>query len=157
MNLTQRNVSYFGTDLPYFSSSSSTSKTITSSLTQSITATVVVNVAQCSFSATYEGNGVNEDSCSDNVATFTLTDIPAGESELILSYLDINCSSNTGASIIIILVFSALAIVTLTFIIIMKFKEGEFDVKVLIIVFIAIIMGLVLFTQIAQLTGEVCA
>lgn len=141
---------------PLSISGTSTSKTITSSLSDSITATVVVNVAQCSFSATYQGNGVNEDSCSDNVATFTLTDIPAGASELALQYLDINCSSNTGASIIIILVFCALAIVSLTFIIVVKFREGELDVKLLIIVFIAIIVGLVLFTQVAQITGGVC-
>lgn len=142
---------------PLSISGSSTSKTITSSLTQSITATVVVNVAQCSFSAEYESNGVEEISCSDNVATFNLEDIPTGVSELTLSYLDINCSTNTGASIIIILVFSALSIVALTFIIVVKFREGEFDVKLLIIVFIAIIVGLVLFTQVAQLTGSVCS
>lgn len=137
-------------------SGTSTSKTITSQLSQSVNASVIVNVGSCSFTANYNGNGVNEDSCSDNIATFTLTNIPAGASQLTLSYLDINCSSNTGASIIIILVFSALAIVALTFIIVLKFKEGELDVKLLIIVFIAIIVGLVLFTQVAQLTGGVC-
>lgn len=141
---------------PLSISGSSTSKTITSQLSQAINATVVVDVQQCSFSATYKGNGINEDSCSNNVATFTLTDIPAGASELALQYLDINCSSNTGASVVIILIFSALAIVALTFIIVMKFREGELDVKLLIVVFIAIIVGLVLFTQIAQLTGSVC-
>jgi len=142
---------------PLSISGSSTSKTITSSLSQAITATVVVNVGSCSFDATYEGNGVEQESCGGGITTFTLTDIPAGTSELSLVYLDIDCSSNTGASIILILIFSALAIVALTFILVMKFKEGELDVKVLIIVFIAIIVGLVLFTQIAQLTGSVCS
>ena len=143
--------------IPISVSGSSTSKTISSGLSQSVNATVIVNVAQCSFSATYQGNLVNEDSCSDNVATFTLNEIPGGSSVLSFTYLDIACSSNTSASIIIILVFCALAIVALTFILIVKFREGEFDVKILIIVFIAIVVGLVLFTQVAQLTGGVCS
>lgn len=142
---------------PISISGTSTQKTITSTLSQSVDTMVIVDVAQCSFSAKYQGVDVNEDSCSNNVATFTLTDIPAGESVLGLTYLDINCSSNTSASIIIILAFCALSIVALTFILIVKFREGEFDVKILIIVFIAIIVGIVLFTQVAQLTGEVCS
>lgn len=154
MNITNEDMTGF--NAPYISSTSSTSKTITSQLSQAINATVVVNVNQCSFKATYEGSNIQEDSCADGQATFTLTDIPTGESFLELSYLDLNCSSNTGASIAIILIFSALAIVAITFIIVMKFKEGELDVKILIIVFIALIVGLVLFTQIAQLTGSVC-
>lgn len=141
---------------PISVSGTSTSKTITSQLSQAINATVIVDVSQCSFKATYEGSNIQEDSCADGQATFTLIDIPASESFLELSYLDLNCSSNTGASIAIILIFSALAIVAITFIIVMKFKEGELDVKILIIVFIALIVGLVLFTQIAQLTGSVC-
>lgn len=142
---------------PLSISGSSTSKTITSSLTQSINATVVVNVGSCSFDATYNGNGVQEQSCGGGIATFTLTDIPAGTSQLTLVYLDIDCSTNTSASIIIILAFSALAIVALSLILVARFKEGELDIKTLIIVFIEIIVGLVLFTQIAQLTGSVCS
>lgn len=142
---------------PLSISGTSTSKTITSTLSQGVNATVIVNVAQCSFSATYQGNKINEDSCNDNIATFTLNEIQGGNSILGFTYLDLACSSNTNASVVIILVFSALAIVALTFILVMKFKAGELDTNILIIVFIAIIVGLVLFTQIAQITGGVCS
>ena len=140
---------------PLSISGSSTSKTITSSLTDSITATVVVNVAQCSFSATYEGDGVNEDSCIDNIATFTLTDIPAQESELQLSYLDINCDANTSAGSVIILIFTALAIMSISLFLVIK--RDELTIQILLVAFITIMVGIALFIQIAQNLGGVCA
>lgn len=140
---------------PISLSGSSTSKTITSTLSQNINATVVVNVAQCTFGAKYKGTSINRDSCDNNVATFSLMEIPSGSSELTLSYVDINCSSNTSASVTIILLLSALAIVTVTIVLVVK--GGSIDSKVLILTFISIIVGLILFTAIAQNLGGVCS
>ena len=84
MNITNRNMTGF--NAPYISASSSTSKTITSQLSQAINATVVVYTATCTFTATYNGNAVNAQSCINEVATFNLNNIPSGSSLLTLDY-----------------------------------------------------------------------
>lgn len=129
MNLTQEDASYLGTDLPYFSSSSSTTKTITSTLSDSVTATVIVN-ADCDVigTATYQGNPVTEEDCTNDQATFILTDIPTGDSILLLSengaIVDICAESDitfmdaagiAGILLTIILIGAGLAIMLLSF------------------------------------------
>lgn len=156
MNITNRNMTGF--NAPYISASSSTSKTITSQLSQAITATVVVNVDDCTDDEwQYKGQDINYESCGGGVATFSLEDIPAGTSTLELVYVDINCSTNTGASVTIILVFSALAVLSLGLILVVKWREGDLDVGVLIMVFVGIIVSLGLFIAVAQNLGGVCS
>ena len=136
-------------------SGSSTSKTITSSLTQSITATVIVNVDNCLFNARYEGQPIENNNCNGNTATFILTDIPAGESTLLLSSVDINCSANVSAGSTIILVFTALAIMGIALFLVVK--RDELTIQILLVAFISIMVGIALFIQIAQNLGGACA
>lgn len=142
MNLTQRNASYFGTDLPYFSSSTSTSKTITSSLSQSITATVIVNAEACPINAVYQGNAVSSSSCVDgDTALFILSDVPNGNSILALNEYSDQVSDNLCVTLFnsygefgryIPTIFAVLALlVTFGIIALLIFavKEGMIDVS----------------------------
>lgn len=129
LNLTTPNQYYLGTALPYFSSSTSTSKTITSTLSQSVNATVIVN-GDCNVvgNVVYQGETITPDSCTNNQLTFTLNDIPSGASLLTLNsnqaIIDICNESDmtftdaagiAGIILTIILIGGALSIVLLSF------------------------------------------
>ncbi len=155
MNLTNRNMTGF--NAPYISASSSTSKTITSQLSQAVNATVVVSVSQCEFDAEYNNIGVEPISCAGGVATFVLTDIPAGTSTLLLVAVVENCDALTSGSVTIILVFSALAVLSLSLVLVWKWREGDLDIKTLLVVFIAVMVSLGLFVAVAQNLSGVCS
>ena len=83
VNMTNRNMTGIP---PYISSSTSTTKTITSTLSQSVNATVIVNVAKCPIGASYQSVNYNYDSCSGGIVIYSLNNIPNGNSNLVLSF-----------------------------------------------------------------------
>lgn len=175
MNLTQEDASYFGTDLPYFSSSTSTSKTITSSLTQSIDATVVVNVADCEFAedfSTYQGNHVTPSSCSGGIGTYILT-IPSGSSLLLIggsSQIEQGvCSTllnlhtlTAGKMALLFLAFTFMIVLgAVSWIFYLTGDKADAGSGVnpymMIIVFIAMLIGAILVGISALITTSLCA
>lgn len=155
MNLTQRNASYLGTALPYISSSSTTSKTITSGLTASINASVIITVNTCELTASYRGQNIEADSCSSGQAIFILNEIPTGNS--VLSLFQAVCQSNERFAFNLILIFSVLAVVSTT--IIFVYKKGglpQINAKILIIGFLLVTIGVVFVVQIANDSASFC-
>ena len=71
---------------PYISASTSTSKTITSTLSQGVNASVILIVAKCPISATYQSISYTYDSCSGGQVTYSLKDIPNGNSIITLGF-----------------------------------------------------------------------
>lgn len=64
----------------------STSKTITSTLSQGVNASVILIVAKCPISATYQSISYTYDSCSGGQVTYSLKDIPNGNSIITLGF-----------------------------------------------------------------------
>lgn len=71
---------------PLSISGTSTSKTITSTLNQGVNASVILIVAKCPISATYQSISYTYDSCSGGQVTYSLKDIPNGNSIITLGF-----------------------------------------------------------------------
>lgn len=161
---------------PLSISGSTTSKTITSQLSQAITATVVVNVdCEVIGTARYRGDAVTEEDCTNDQATFILTDIPTGESilslELNQAIIDICAESDitftdaagiAGLILVIILVGGAVAMMLLSFtgvggIDLGRFKPAELTLTELIwgIVIVGLTF-LILATMAFVIGGSYC-
>jgi hypothetical protein len=117
MNLTITNKNFTGLDLPYFSSSSSTSKTISSNLTGGVNVQIIMNVDSCDnlgniYYTPSGGQRVRYRSgdftCSNNIVTFSSLAVNPSSNVFEIDY---SCSSYTLISYKLIMILASLVIV----------------------------------------------
>jgi len=163
-NITEENMSYFGSDLPYYSTSSTDSKIITSNLNNaSVNSTVHMDLQSCNgvvinygsafdtYSQTYQPSDY---SCSNNIAAINLDGLEDGANTFTI---EIGCDRLTMVGYrLVILIAAVLLIMVISFYVYKKYESGGLSIGDLVTLFIAIIVSVILYVASGQNLGGHC-
>jgi hypothetical protein len=179
INITEQNKSYFGSDLPYFSTNTKTSKIISSSLTNTVNGSVALEVSNCGSIGriTYLSNSGNmsktwepsEYTCTSGAVTLSSILLEPGSNSFGLSFnqaMEDICTSsdNTFAgatglvglilTMIFLTVILGALILSSTGLVNLDFNIKEIDWKMLVTGVIVVGITFLLLATMVYLIGE---
>lgn len=158
LNITDSNTNYFGSDVPYFVLSNSSTKIIASGLDSNLVSDVVINLSDCSDIlriSSSTGQTYTIPSCSSSYTLNDLIIVSNGNTTLSIVYSSCSSFEVSGYRIILI----SVSLLLLGGVLAIAYKNGYLDGLSLgqwMLLFVVIIIGLVFVNAIADQIALTC-